>query len=311
MTPSQRDTNLNYQCVSSVEVSSYKGGLEDGGHLLSHNPSMNNPRDEITSAAEWLLSSSWSRSCKMNLTVMMWCSQSFIELHTMTQLLWSLLFMSGQRAVYIPETLPENRTWASLTAQQSVQTSSQLAGEDVCSVPQRGLQAGAEARMDADRYQKAFLSMKSCLNIYRLIMVVGITATSKRHHVERSHTEVTHILSLHFQSSSFGLWRDFSFIKGIFFIYWWGIWDWGSNKVVQLNTSFLRSFLRSGSGQSLVSGCYLSEERLQFSVRVRQPAKTIISLDDAKQTRHSMLKSFRLVIYWIYWTCLRRQPAHH
>lgn len=166
MTPSQRDTNLNYQCVSSVEVRSYKGGLEDGGHLLSHNPSMNNPRDEITSAAEWLLSSSWSRSCKMNLTVMMWCSQSFIELHTMTQLLWSLLFMSGQRAVYIPETLPENRTWASLTAQQSVQTSSQLAGEDVCSVPQRGLQAGAEARMDADRYQKAFLSMKSCLNIY-------------------------------------------------------------------------------------------------------------------------------------------------
>ena len=158
----------------------------------------------------------------------MWtCSQRFIELNTMTQLLWSLLFMSGQQAVYIPKTLPENRTWVSLTAQRSVQTSSQLAGEDVCSVPQRGLQAGAG--MDADRYQKTFLSMKSCLNIYRLIMVVGITATSKHHHVERSHTEVRHMLFVHFQSSSPGLWRDLNFIEGIFFIYWWGIWDWGSS----------------------------------------------------------------------------------
>ena len=61
MSQSQRDTNLNYHSVSSVKVHSYKGGLEDSGHVLSHNPSMNIPHDEITSAAGWLLSMSWSR----------------------------------------------------------------------------------------------------------------------------------------------------------------------------------------------------------------------------------------------------------
>lgn len=38
---------------------------------------------------------------------------------------------------------------------------------------------------------------------------------------------------------SFALWRDFSSIKRVYFIYRWGILDWGSFKVVQLNVSFL------------------------------------------------------------------------
>ena len=145
--------------------------------------------------------------------------------------------------------------------------------------------------MDTDRYQKAFLSMKSCLNIYRLIMVVGITATSKHHHVERSHTEVRHILSLHFHPSSSGLWRDFSFIKGIFILL---MMDLGLRKHQSSSVKhvFPQVFPEVWFWSQFYIRLLFIRREFTVSVRIRQPAKTIISLDDAQQTRHSTLKSF-------------------